>query len=121
MKKILIFSIPVISMICFVLVMTSANYLKQPTGDDDNVLKIINEIKTDVNNENWNSAENKNQLLHHAWKKITTRVQFSAERNELKDGEIAIARIHGYIEAKDKPGVFSELDELKEHWVDIGK
>lgn len=121
MKKILIFSIPVILMICFVLIMTSANYLKQPTGDDDNIVKIINDMRIDVNNENWASAEDKSKLLKHAWKKITTRVQFSAERNEIKDGEIAIARIQGFVEAKDKPGILSELDELKNHWVDIGQ
>ncbi len=36
-------------------------------------------------------------------------------------GQTNIARVKGYIEAKDKAGVFSELSELKEHWDDIGK
>lgn len=121
MKKILIFSIPIISFVCFALIMTSGNFLKQPTGNDDNLLKIMDEIKTDVNNENWSSAKNKNELLYNAWQKISKRVQFSAERNELKSGDVAIARINGYIESKDKSGVFCELNELKEHWVDIGK
>lgn len=121
MKRILIFSMPILVLICFALIMTSANFLKQPTGDDDNLFKIMDEIKADVNNENWNSAKHKNELLYSAWQKISKRVQFSAERNELKNGDIAIARINGYIEAKDKSGVFCELSELKEHWVDIGK
>lgn len=121
MKRILIFSLPIITLIFFFFIMTSANFLKQPTGEDDNLLKIIDEIKIDVNNGDWNSAENKNKSLYDAWQKICKRVQFSAERNELKDGDVSIARINGYIEARDKSGVLSELSELKEHWVDIGK
>jgi len=58
--------------------------------------------------------------LETAWEIITDRVQFSTEREELKDGKRSIARMKGFIEANDSAGALSELSEVKEHWSDIG-
>lgn len=121
MKKIVVYLLPVITLGCFIIIMTSAPYLKQPTGDNDNIVKIIAQIKEDVNNEKWAEASETAGSLYDAWDIISKRVQFSAERNELLNGQTNIARINGYIEAKDKAGVFSELSELRDHWNDIGK
>lgn len=121
MKKIVMYLLPVIVLGCFIVIMTSATYLKEPTGDKDNIVKIIGEIKDDVNNEKWSDASEKGDSLYDAWDTVSKRVQFSAERNELLSGQTNIARVNGYIEAKDRAGVLSELSELKEHWDDIGK
>ncbi|MHC1723952.1 MAG: DUF4363 family protein [Aminipila sp.] len=121
MKKIVMYLLPIVTLGCFILIMTSATYLKQPTGDNDNIVKLIKEIKEDVTNERWADASEKGDSLYEAWDTVSKRVQFSAERNELLNGQTNIARVNGYIEAENKAGVFSELSELKEHWDDIGK
>ena len=55
------------------------------------------------------------------WDKVVNRVQFSAERNELDDLSMSIARLKGAIQAQDKPTGLTELSEAYEHWKNLGK
>lgn len=121
MKKILGFIIPVIFLGLSVFVMVSSPILKKPFGKDDDLNGIIYAIKDDIENDNWDNAKEKAYNLEEAWKIISKRVQFSAERNELMNGNRCIARFKGYIEANDKAGAYAELNELQEHWNDIGQ
>jgi len=120
-KRFLAILIPVALLTIFVLVMVSASYLKKPFGQDDNVPAIIEEIKTDVRSGDWSGAEDGADRLEKAWDIITKRVQFSAERDQLRDARTSIARLKGCIEAADSAGSLAELGEVKEHWTDIGQ
>jgi len=121
MKKLIAVSIPVALIAFFILIMISAPFLKKSFGENDNVPAIIAEIKNDVNNGNWTDAKDSADELKVAWDIIISRVQFSAERDELKEIETSVARMKGYIEANDRAGSLAELEEVKEHWMDIGE
>lgn len=121
MKKFVAFLIPVLLLGIFVLIMNSANFLKHSFANNDDVPAIIKEIKSDVEKGDWESAENGVDQLSKAWDIITKRVQFSAERDEIRLAKVSIARTRGYIESKNKAGSFAELNGVKEHWLDIGE
>lgn len=121
MKKTLGIIIPITLLLIFILIMLSTSYLKQPRGEYDNVLKIISDIKVNMNNDDWKSTEVNIGKLENAWKFIEKRVQFSAERDEITKADSNIARARGYIEGKDKPGTLAELNEIKEHWDNLGR
>lgn len=56
-----------------------------------------------------------------AWDIVIDRVQFSAEREELRDGKTSIARLMSFIETADRSEALAELSEAKKHWADIGQ
>lgn len=121
MKKLIAVSIPVALIAFFILIMISAPFLKKSFGENDNVPVIIEEIKIDVNNGNWADARECTGELEDAWNIIIDRVQFSVERDELKEIKTSLARMKGCIEANDRSGSLAELAVAKEHWTNLGE
>ncbi len=121
MRKFMVIAIPIVTLIIFILIMISADFLKRPIGRDDNVPEAIQEIMQDIDKERWKEAGRGTEKLEVAWKKVIKRVQFSAERDEINALSMNIARLRGAIMAKDKANALSELNEAYEHWKDIGK
>ncbi len=121
MRKFLVITIPILTIAIFILVMLSGNFLKRPLGKDDNIPEAIQLIINDIQSESWEEAEKKADELSILWNKIVNRVQFSSERDEINALNVNIARLHGTIWAKDKPGSLAELCEAFEHWHELGK
>jgi len=120
MRKFLVISIPIVTLILFVLIMFSGNILKYPLGKDDNIPESIKLLIQDIESENWEDADIKIDNLSTTWEKIVKRIQFSSERDEINSFSTNIARLHGAIMAKDKSSSFSELYEAKDHWDELG-
>ena len=99
--------------------MNSGNLLKQPF--QDSFLKCLSEAKTHVNERRWDKATRDIKETQSIWDKVVKRVQFSVERDEINNLQHSLARLKGYIEARDQPGAFAELEEVKETWNDLGK
>ena len=119
MRKFLVISIPIVTLILFVLIMFSGNILKHPLGKDDNIPESIQLIINDIELENWEDANNKTAILSNTWEKIVKRIQFSSERDEINSFNTNIARLHGAIKAKDKSSSFAELNEAYDHWKEL--
>lgn len=121
MRKFLVIAIPIVTLILFVLVMISGDFLKQSLGVNDNIPQAIERVTQDVNNENWEAADKNTDYLSSAWEKVVKRVQFSSERNEINDFLINIARLRGAIQAQDKSSGLQELSEAYAHWRFLGQ
>ncbi|HYE68664.1 MAG TPA: DUF4363 family protein [Anaerovoracaceae bacterium] len=121
MKKFVAVFIPVALIAFFILIMISAPFLKKSFGENDNVQTIMEEIKNEVNNGKWAEARESTVELEAAWNIIIDRVQFSVERDELKEIQTSLARMEGYIEANDRSGSLAELAVVKEHWTNLGE
>lgn len=121
MRKFLVITIPIVTLVLFILVMESDIFLKRPLGNHDSIPKSINTIINDIQKDDWDKAAKDTGNLSEVWKKIVRRVQFSSERDEINAFSINLARLRGSILAKDKAGAFTELYEAYEHWEDLGK
>lgn len=121
MRKFLVVSIPIVTLVFFILIMLSGNYLKRPLGNDDNVPKSIQIVIQDVNNGNWKEAYENTEKLSSAWKKVIKRVQFSSERDEINALSSSIARLKGAISAQDKSSSLIELNAAYEHYNGLGR
>ncbi|BDR66019.1 hypothetical protein N072000002_02510 [Clostridium tetani] len=121
MKKNLAKGIPIITLVIFILVMLSGNYLKRPIGKDDDVVGFIEIVIEDVNDENWEVADKNREKLEDAWNKIVKRIQFSSERSEMNELDASLARLKGAIMAKDKGLALAELNVAYEHWKSLGR
>lgn len=121
MRKFMIIAIPIATLVLFILIMLSGDILKQPLVGGDNVPQSIETVVYAISHENWEAADEATENLNRVWDKVVTRVQFSAERNEIDDLTINIARLRGSIQAKDKASGLMELSEAYEHWENLGK
>lgn len=121
MRKFLVISIPIVILAIFVLVMLSGDFLKKPLGKDDNIPESIQLIINDIELQKWEEADKKTNQLSKTWQRIVKRIQISSERDEINAFNSNIARLHGAIWAKDKPGSLQELCEAYEHWHQLGK
>lgn len=121
MRKFLVITIPIVTIICFILIMLSGNYLKNSFVNDDNIPEIIQLVTNNINDGKWEEASKNIERLDEAWSKIVKRVQFSSERDEINEFSFSLARLRGAIKGKDKSSSFSELSEAYEHWKELGK
>lgn len=121
MRKFFVITIPIVTLVFFILIMLSGNYLKNPLGKDDNIPQIIQVITNDIKNGKWQEASNNTKRLDIVWDKVVKRVQFSSERDEINAFSMNVARLRGSIIAKDKSNALSELSEAYEHWKELGK
>jgi Domain of unknown function (DUF4363) len=120
MRKFLIASIPIATLLLFILIMLSGNYLKKPMGANDNFPKLIEIVTEDVNDERWKEAEQHAIELHKAYKKIINRIQYSTERNEINEINVSLARVQGAIVSRNKALAIDGLFEAYEHWDQLG-
>lgn len=121
MRKFLVISIPIFSIILFVLIMLSGNILKKPLWKNDDIPKAIQTVIQNIQSENWESAKENTKNLSDTWKVIVKRVQFSSERDEINSFDSNLARLNGAIIAKDKSSSLIEINEAYEHWEALGK
>lgn len=120
-RKFLVIAIPIITLIIFVLIMLSGDFLKRPLGKDDNIPATIEQVISNINKEDWEEAAENTDKLSTAWNKVVRRVQFSSERDEINAFTMNLARLRGSIMAKHKANALSELSEALEHWRELGK
>lgn len=120
MRKFFIIVIPIVTLLLFVLIMSSGNILKRPLGEDDDIPQSIDNIIEAVENEAWSEAASKLQDLDKLWDKVIKRVQFGSERDEINKLSTSIARLKGAVKAEDKAGALMELYEAYNHWDELG-
>lgn len=121
MRRFLVYCLPVITLVVFILIMLSGSFLKQSIGNNDDFQGSLELIIKDIESDDWEAAKEKASKLSDVWDKIERRIQFSLERDEINAIYMNIARLRGAILAKDKSGSLMELYEAYEHWNDLGK
>ena len=120
MKKLIYYLLPVAILALFIGIMLSGSYLKQPRGEDDSVSGKLVLVKEAVQKGDWKSAQQEIDNLEEAWEKVVPRIQFSMERNEIKDLGVSLTRARAAITAKDIAGALMELEEAEHHWHSLG-
>lgn len=121
MKNIGLKILPVLSIGFFILIMTTGSFLKQPLFGEDHVIYHIDQVTEYVQHEKWEAALTEVEKAKKAWKNVVSRIQFSAEKNEIDALKINLERIDGFIQAKHLGGVLSELSEIRFIWNELGR
>lgn len=121
MKKSIRILIPVILLAFFIAVMTTGALLKKPMGKKDDLIHYIELMEEEILEQNWKEASDHLSDAKKAWKKVVTRIQFSAERDEINELHKTLDRTSGFIKAEDKGGAMAELAEARNIWTELGK
>lgn len=121
MKKFIHYLIPIITLILFVVIMLSGEYLKKPRNPSEDVIGFAKQAITHVISENWNETNKDLDNLENAWKKISPRIQFGVEIGEIYNINMNIAKIKGPVLAKDKSSTLALLYEIMKNWDELTK
>lgn len=116
MKKLIIITFTCILLGIFILIMNSGGLLKKPFGDQDDVETLLQNINEDIVNSDWEKGLEDIDKLKSAWDKVSKRVQFSVERDDLMGVELSIARLNGSIRGENKDQSLIGYEELKFYW-----
>ena len=119
MKKFISYTIPIVTLTVFVLIMLSGNYFKKPRNSSEDVVSFVELSVGHANSEKWDKLEQDVTNIDFAWKKIIPRIQFSVERDEIYNISLNIASLRGSIASKDKSSTLIELNEIIENWNEL--
>jgi hypothetical protein len=119
MKKLISFTIPIIALIAFVLLMLGGNYLKKPHNPSEDVIAFVELSIEHAKAEKWDMLHEDIVSIDTAWKKIIPRIQFSVERDEIYNINLNISRLKGSADSEDKSSALIELNEIIENWAEL--
>lgn len=120
MKKILLLSVPIITIGIFILIMNSGFLFEKP--DNYSVPDHAEIIRQSIINDDWTAVEKEiNQMKDVVEKRIFPFIQFSVEKNEMIDLDLNMARIKGCVDSKDKSLALVYLQELKNNWYNLNR
>lgn len=119
MKKVKRYTLPIIALLLFILIMNSGEILKRSYTKNDDVQKYISIMKNNIIGEKWQKATATLNLLKNAWKIVGKRIQFSVERDEMTMIDTNISQIQGSLIIHDKSSAIIELQELLGHWNEL--
>ncbi|MDV2686050.1 DUF4363 family protein [Alkalihalophilus lindianensis] len=120
MKKFLLYLIPSLFVLASFLMMIGGGWLKGPFGDDDDLLSYVEKIEIYVKSEKWEEAQQEQWKAENAWERISKRVQYSVERDDMMAIAEALHRIKGGIEVQDATTVFPDIYYFYGIWNDFG-
>jgi hypothetical protein len=121
MKKFISFTIPIVTLTIFVLVMLGGNYLKKPHKPSEDVIAFVNLSIEHTKVGNWGKLHEDIASIDFAWKKIIPRIQYSVETDEIYNINLNLARLKGSIASEDKSSTLIELNEIIEDWEELTK
>ena len=119
MRKFISYTIPIVTLAIFVLLMLGGNYFKKPHNASEDVVAFVELSIEHVKAEKWDMLQQDIISIDTAWKKIIPRIQFSVERDEIYNINLNIARLRGSVDSEDKTSTLIELNEIIEDWHEL--
>jgi len=119
MKKFISYSIPIITLTVFVLIMLSGSYLKKPRNSSEDVIAFTQISILHAKAEKWDMLKDDVTSISTAWNKIIPRIQFSVQRDEIYNISLNIAGLRGSIASQDKANTIIGLYEIIENWNEL--
>ena len=113
--------LPALVLLLFIVIMNSGTVFKETFGLNRRIPENFVLLQVSISNEEWSAADYYLKELKTEWKKLLPSLQFSVERDEINHFQQTLARMTGFIEAREKAGTLVELRALEETWRDLGR
>ena len=94
-------------------IMNSGTVFKETFGLNRRIPENFVLLQVSIGNEEWSAADYYLKELKTEWKKLLPSLQFSVERDEINHFQQTLARMTGFIEAKEKAGTLADLRALE--------
>lgn len=116
MRKFWMYTIPLLVLAGFVVIMNSGDILKKPMTGQDNFSYYLQEVEQAIVREDWDAAQAHSANLDTAWKRVSPRIQFSVDKDEMKSIEVGLSRLQAFLQAQDRSQALATSAEIREHW-----
>lgn len=116
MQKIWLYTIPLVILAGFVVIMNSGDYLKKPMSTQDNFICYLQETEQAIMREDWTGALDHSHNLNTAWEQVSRRIQFSVEKDQIQAINVNLSRLHAFLIARDRSQALGTTAEIREHW-----
>jgi len=121
MRKFWLYTIPLITLAVFVVVMNSGDYLKKPLTTGDDFPYYLEQVEQAVMREDWSAAFDYSEKLNSAWAKVSPRIQFSVDKDEMKNISVGLSRLGAFLKTEDRSQALAVIAEIREHWEHINE
>lgn len=116
MRKFWLYTIPLVILAGFVVIMNSGDYLKKPLNTQDDFSYYLQEVEQAVMLEDWPAALDHSRNLTTAWEQVSRRIQFSVDKDEMKSINVNLSRLDAFLRAQDRSQALAATAEIREHW-----
>lgn len=116
MRKLWMYTIPLLFLVSFVVIMNSGDVLKKPMTTQDDFPYYLQEVEQAIEREDWDAARAHSANLSSAWEKVSPRIQFSVDKDEMKSIDVGLSRLHAFLQAQDRSLALATATEIREHW-----
>ena len=116
MRKFWMYTIPLLVLASFVVIMNSGDILKKPMTTEDDFPYYLQEVEQAITREDWHAAQTHSANLSTAWDKVSPRIQFSVDKDEMKAIEVGLSRLQAFLQAQDRGSALATAAEIREHW-----
>ncbi|MCL7748380.1 DUF4363 family protein [Halalkalibacter alkaliphilus] len=120
MRKTLLYAVPVTFILVSLTLMISGGWLKEPMGDQDELLKSVQNIEQHVKRNEWQEAKREHTYTKKAWTIVSKRIQYSVGKESLSEVSQILSRMEGAIEANDANVTLVEAYSFYELWENLG-
>lgn len=111
------YAIPILILAASIWSMTlepSKQQSSQFTGHMEKVEKQITEKR-------WDAAMTESKSAQKIYHSAIPRIQFSMERDEIKQIDMALIRLQAYIKTNNQAGAMTSAMEAREHWLSLSR
>lgn len=120
MKRILLCSIPVVTIGIFIFIMNSSFLFKEPGGYQ--IPFHIETMEQSVLHDDWNAVDTELTEMNHVIKeKIFPFIQYSVEKDEMLQIDLNISKVRGCINTRNKDMAMVYLQEIENNWDNLNK
>ncbi|HBR29492.1 MAG TPA: hypothetical protein DD734_05015 [Firmicutes bacterium] len=116
MRRFLFYLVPTAILVLAVAVMLSADWLKKPRSQAEDVGYYLVQLDGDLKEQSWTEAVANLEKLKTAWFTMLPRLQFSIERDEAVEINLNLARLRGLINGRSQAAALAELNEIRTRW-----
>lgn len=116
MRQFWMYTIPLLVLAGFMLMMNSGDILKKPMTTQDDFPYYLQEVEQAIEREDWDAAHSHSANLSTAWEKVSPRIQFSVDKDEMKAIEVGLSRLQAFLQSQDRSQALATAAEIREHW-----
>ncbi|MGE5381763.1 MAG: DUF4363 family protein [Methylocystaceae bacterium] len=81
----------------------------------------MQKIEKQVTDKQWEAAMSESKSAQKIYHSAVPRIQFSMERDEMKQIDMALIRLQAYIKTENQAGAVTSAMEAREHWLSLNR
>ena len=119
-KPMVMYLLPFVVLVALAIFFSTGKQLQRPAGTPEDFPLYIEQLREDLEEEDWVNARSTLKDLEASWDAVIPRIRYSVERKQIEQINDSLTRVREAVERKEKTSALKELAELKDRWNRLG-